>query len=168
VRDKTPARILWAVDQLNPRPGDHILEIGCGPGLAAALICERIGSGHLVAIDRSQTAIESARRRNQAHEASGKATFLHTPLDELHLRGHGFDKILAVNVNILWRQPTKELEVIKRLSKPGARPCFVFQPPSAAQTRRIAEAGTRFLGEHGFSNMEVTKRGAMISIQASA
>ena len=34
-----PARIRWAVDFMDVQPNDHILEIGCGPGAAAELMC---------------------------------------------------------------------------------------------------------------------------------
>ncbi len=40
-----PARIRWAVDVMDVQPHDHILEIGCGPGAAAELICEQLETG---------------------------------------------------------------------------------------------------------------------------
>ena len=157
LRNQVPARILWAVEQLNPRPSDHLLEIGCGPGIAAQLICERLTTGRLVAIDRSATAITAARKRNRAHEASGRATFVQAALAAAHFEGQRFDGILAINVNVFWRQPWKELEAIKRISKPATRLCLVFQPPSTNQTGRIAQAAARFLTDHGFSEIEVTR-----------
>jgi protein-L-isoaspartate O-methyltransferase len=67
-----PERVRWAVETLSVRPGDRVLEIGCGSGLAAALICERLVEGRMLAIDRSPIQIERARRRNEAHVASGR------------------------------------------------------------------------------------------------
>ena len=50
-----PARLRWAVDFIDVQPQDHILEIGCGSGQAADLICRRLeGRGKLFAIDRSE------------------------------------------------------------------------------------------------------------------
>jgi len=45
-----------------------VLEVGCGPGVAVELVVERLagGRGQVVAIDRSATAVERARRRNAA------------------------------------------------------------------------------------------------------
>ncbi|HEV3504599.1 MAG TPA: hypothetical protein VG637_04850, partial [Actinomycetes bacterium] len=40
-----PERIRWAVEVLSPAPEDHVLEIGCGPGVAVAAICRRLTGG---------------------------------------------------------------------------------------------------------------------------
>ncbi len=47
------ARLQAVVEQLDIRPGDRVLEIGCGHGVAATLICERLESGRLRRFDRS-------------------------------------------------------------------------------------------------------------------
>ena len=62
-----PEHVRWVVETLGVGPDDHLLEIGCGPGVAVALICERLVSGRIVAIDRSATAISRATRRNAEH-----------------------------------------------------------------------------------------------------
>jgi hypothetical protein len=45
-------RLRSIVEQLNIRPDDRVLEIGCGHGVAATLVCERLEEGHLTAIDQ--------------------------------------------------------------------------------------------------------------------
>ncbi|OZM75854.1 class I SAM-dependent methyltransferase [Pseudonocardia sp. MH-G8] len=51
-----PDRIRWAVDVLDPAGADRVLEIGCGPGVAAALVCPRLPAGWMLATDRSAVA----------------------------------------------------------------------------------------------------------------
>jgi SAM-dependent methyltransferase len=170
VSPRPTTRHPWAVEQLNPRPTDHILEIGCGPGVATQLICERLATGRVVAIDRSKTAIAAAHKLNRAHESASKATFLHTTLDQADFGRQRFDKVLAINVNVFWRSPAKELEAIHKALKPGGCLTLVYQPPTAAQTKRIAEATSTFLRNHGFSTLEITQGnldpGAAVCIQA--
>ena len=58
-----------------------MLEIGCGNGVAAWLVCERLTSGRLTAIDRSAKAIATARQRNADHAAAGKAVFVESAIE---------------------------------------------------------------------------------------
>ena len=56
-----PARIAWAVELLDLRPDDRVLEFGCGPGVAAGLVADRLSVvGRIVAVDRSATAVARA------------------------------------------------------------------------------------------------------------
>lgn len=48
------------MEALPLEPGQRMLEIGCGPGAMAHEIARRIGDGHVLAIDRSETAIRQA------------------------------------------------------------------------------------------------------------
>ena len=72
-----PDRVRWAVEQLRLQPDERVLEIGGGPGAAAELLCSQLAQGRLLGLDRSATAIERARRRNQAHLDSGRLRLQH-------------------------------------------------------------------------------------------
>ena len=55
-------RIIRFVDALPLEPEMRVLEIGCGPGVAARLVAERVRPGFVLAIDRSEKAIGMARK----------------------------------------------------------------------------------------------------------
>src|ERR687894_3293094 len=76
-------RLRSIVEQLNIRPDDRVLEIGCGHGVAATLVCERLDGGHLTAVDRSPRMIQAATRRNAAYVTAGKAEFLVATLEDV-------------------------------------------------------------------------------------
>src|SRR5919202_1834124 len=70
---KASQRFVWAVDTLEVRPADRLLEVGCGHGVAVSLVCERLTTGTITAIDRSPKMIEVATRRNREHVDAGRA-----------------------------------------------------------------------------------------------
>jgi trans-aconitate methyltransferase len=69
---KPSERFVWAVDTLALDPADRVLEVGCGHGVAVSLVCERLTSGRITAIDRSNKMIEMAAHRNREHAARGR------------------------------------------------------------------------------------------------
>jgi len=125
-----PARLQWAVQLLEVAPDDQVLEIGCGPGVAVALVCERLTSGRITAVDRSATAVERTTRRNEAHIASGRAVVEHCAVADLGGRRGRFDKIFAVNVNLFWVRPADtEIDLMRRLLRPdGVLRLFYDRP----------------------------------------
>lgn len=155
---KVPARLRWAVDVLGARPGERILEIGCGRGVAIELLCERLDGGRVVGIDRSPAAIAAAEARNQAHVRSGRVRLLNAALADASFDEHErFDRVFAVNVNAFWLDPAKELAAVRRVLAPGARLHLFYEPPSPAQLERAAEACAAFLREHDFTVGQVLR-----------
>jgi ubiquinone/menaquinone biosynthesis C-methylase UbiE len=140
VVDAVPTRLLWAVERLSVESDDHLLEIGCGAGVAVSLICDRLGGGTITAIDRSPAMVKRALKRNEQHVASGKATIQLGELEELDLPEGSFTKIFAVNVNLFWvRSPATELETIRRLATPDGALYLFYELPSDAKGYAIAE-----------------------------
>ena len=113
------------------RPDDRVLEIGCGHGVAATLICERLEGGHLTAIDRSAKMIQAATRRNAAHIEAGKAEFLIATLEDLDLGDRRFVKILAVRVGLFHRESRRAGGIVERWLAPGGAVFAFFDQPSA-------------------------------------
>jgi ubiquinone/menaquinone biosynthesis C-methylase UbiE len=118
-------RLRSVVDQLGVGPDDRVLEIGCGHGVAATLVCERLEGGRLTAIDRSPKMIEAARRRNAAYVDAGKAEFLVARLEELDLGDRRFDVVFAVRVGLFHREPERARGIAERWLAPGGK-VFAF------------------------------------------
>src|SRR4051812_46834226 len=102
---KPSERFVWAVDTLEGRPADHLLEGGCGHGVAGSLGCESLTTGTITAIDRSPKMIEMATRRNREHVDAGRAVLEAVALEDADLGDRRFDKIFAFNVAPFWLQP---------------------------------------------------------------
>jgi SAM-dependent methyltransferase len=96
-------RLRAIVDALPLRAGLRVLEIGCGPGAAAREIARRIGSGHVLAIDRSEKAIAQAMAASRTELASGALSFRRAAIEDFELEpGESpYDLALAVRVGAL-------------------------------------------------------------------
>ena len=110
---KPSERFAWAADTLALDPADRVLEIGCGQGVAVSLVCERLTSGRITAIDRSKKMIEMAARRNREHVAGGKAVLKTAALEKADFGDERFDKVFAFNVAPFWQQPQAALGAVR-------------------------------------------------------
>lgn len=152
---KIPERLEWAIDALELKPSDHVLEIGCGPGVAASLVCERLKRGSLLAIDRSATAITAARKRNLAHVRSKRVQFRKVAVEAAELGSRRFNKIFAFNVGSLRNGLATELPRLTRALRAHGSLVLFEQPPSAAQTAEVAESWLRALQDQGLTVRDI-------------
>ncbi|MGI6851064.1 class I SAM-dependent methyltransferase [Mesorhizobium sp. 1B3] len=148
--DKVPDRLSWAAEVVAPGPADRILEIGCGHGVLLSLLADRLTSGTITALDRSDKMVAAATKRNAPHIASGKAVIRQAELSAADFKGRLFDKIVAVRVNVFWMDPARELAAVRRLLEPSGLFYLFFDPPSPTQAEPIAAKLTANLESNGF------------------
>jgi len=124
-------RLRSIVERLDIRPRDRVLEIGCGHGVAATYVCERLEGGRLTAIDRSQKMIDAAIRRNGAYVEDGTAEFLVARLEQLDLGDRRFDTIFAVRVGLFHREAERARALVEPYLAPGGHLHAFFDSPSS-------------------------------------
>jgi SAM-dependent methyltransferase len=145
-----PERYVWAVDIIDVRPGDEILEIGCGYGHSILLICERLSTGKLTAIDRSAKMASAAFESNARFIEAGKADIFHHDILDCSLPDSSFDKIFLFNINVFWMDPIAELAEIRRLLKPSGQFYIFHQPPPGHDLDEFENAFRTNLAKNNF------------------
>lgn len=120
-------RLAAILDALPLRPGIRVLEIGCGPGALARAVANRIGNGHILAIDRSSTAIRQVHAASVSEIASGRLSVRQVAVEDFELEpGEApYDLAFAIRVGALdGRHPELQRRAHERLARalvPGGR-----------------------------------------------
>ncbi|MFC9473978.1 class I SAM-dependent methyltransferase [Nocardia sp. NPDC056952] len=152
------ARFDWFADTMGVRAGEHVLELGPGSGASLTRIAARLGSGRIVGVDRSATALTQAGRRCATEIADGRVRLVDGEIGKVRADrlldqldpGRRFDLIFAVNVNLFWTGPaTAAWSTIRECLAPSGRIwlCYGYgttdspTPPTAKLTERLAAAG---------------------------
>jgi len=120
MKKKISPRLQQIVDDLPLYDGIRVLEIGCGPGVAARLVSERIGTGHITAIDRSAKAIALAVTGSEKELRSGRLIYIQCAIEDYPAEEgeKGFDLIFAVRVGTLnGRHPGAGKKAVEQILK---------------------------------------------------
>jgi len=146
-----PARIRWAVDLMDVGPADNVLEIGCGPGAGAELICHRLETGKLFAIDRSESGVDRTKRRCQKFIDAGRLTVRQIDLATLRVPVKRLHKVFAFNVNLFWvRACADEVALLHDRVLPGGAVFLFYDANRPELVPNIVGKASAALSEGGF------------------
>lgn len=116
-----------AIRALAPRPGERILDIGCGCGHSSLELAALVGpSGSVVGADISRPMLEVARTR-PAPAGSGALSFLEADAQTADLSG--FDAVYSRFGVMFFNDPPAAFANIRKALKPGGRMAFVCWRP---------------------------------------
>jgi ubiquinone/menaquinone biosynthesis C-methylase UbiE len=122
-------RVNRFVEAMKIRPGDRVLEIGFGHGIAADLVCRKLVEGSYLGVDRSAKMVAAAKARNRLHMRSGKARFVQGTLESLDLGQQRFDKVFAMRVRVFHDQPQQARRLAKRWLAPKGKLFVEYDEP---------------------------------------
>ena len=104
---------------LGARPGDRILDVGCGPGFYVTELLEAVGrEGSVVGLDISADMLAVAAKRAEGH---GNVTFHEANATSLPVPDASFDRAVCVQVLEYVRDVPTALREMHRALRPGGR-----------------------------------------------
>ena len=120
----------WLVEQVDPQPGDAILELAAGPGDTGFLAAERIGpAGRLISTDLGPGMIDAA-RRGAAARGLANVEFRVMDAQQNDLPDHSVDAVICRFGIMLMPAPDLALQGIRRVLGDGGRLAYaVWGPP---------------------------------------
>ncbi len=131
-----------AVETLRVEPGDTVLEIGCGPGHALALLAARAPHALIHGVDQSDLMISQASARNRKAIREGRVRLHRGDFALLPMSDQSVDAILAVNVAYFWQRADVTLGELRRVMRPGAQLVIYVTDRMSMQNWRFASSKT--------------------------
>lgn len=144
-RDRDHAALTEAVIELAaPRPGEHVLDIGCGSGTTTLKLAERVApKGYVLGIDISRPMLGVARRRAVAAKSS--ALFAEGDVTDYHeFEPQSFDLAFSQLGVMFFADPVAAFTNVRRAVKPGGRIVFCcWRQPSEHLWAFIPESAAK-------------------------
>ncbi|MFG1603813.1 methyltransferase domain-containing protein [Actinoplanes sp. NPDC049265] len=111
-----------AMEALDPRPGQHLLDAGCGGGEVARQLAARTGpDGSVTAVDFSAVHIEAARSR---HDGSN-VEYVRGDVADLDVFDASMDGVWCERVLQHVPDPEQTIAELRRVTRPGGRICLI-------------------------------------------
>lgn len=139
-----------AIERLDLRPNDRVLEVGFGGGDLLGRILAAT-EAEVAGVDASKAMVARARRR---FRREARLTVAHASAETLPFPDGAFDKAVSVNSLYFWPDPPRAFSGFARVLKPGGRLVLCFEP---------AEELRKWPGHvHGFRLYEVAEVRALL------
>ncbi len=108
---------------LSPRPGERVLDIGCGTGATSLDLARAVSpGGQVTGADISRTLLEVARRRSEGLDG---VEFLEADVQTHRFTPATFDAVFSRFGVMFFDDPVAAFDNIHRALKPGGRLAFV-------------------------------------------
>jgi phosphatidylethanolamine/phosphatidyl-N-methylethanolamine N-methyltransferase len=138
-----------AIEHLHCKTGDRILEVGVGTGLSLGMYPADV---KVVGIDLSADMLMHARRRLGQENWPHVEALLQMDAQQMSFEDNSFDKVVAMYVASVVPDPSKLVQEIRRVCKPGGEIVFLnhFQNknPIVRQMEAVIQPLARYLGFH--------------------
>ena len=146
-----PPRIRWAVDLMDVQPADHVLEIGCGPGAGAELIC---AGWRPASCSRSTDPSRASTAPSALHRSTSRpagSTVRQIDLATLRVPVKRLNKVFAFNVNLFWvRDVRRRGRAAPRAGRPRRRGLPFYEAARPELVPNIVKKASENLLRGGF------------------
>jgi arsenite methyltransferase len=154
------------VDILDPVPGDEVVDLGFGGGVAVKLLLERLKpNGRVIAVEPSPEIRRRAERRFRRALRVGALEIADGSASSMPLGAASVDGLVTVNTTYFWDDIAAGIEECRRVLRPGGRLVIGVRPSALASHVRYygepaplgPEGLAALLDAADFSRVEIRK-----------
>lgn len=147
------------LDQLDPQPGQRVVDLGCGTGTLAILLKQRTPESEVVGVDPDPDALRIA--RGKADAAGVKIEFREALAWEAHLPAHSFDRVVSSLVfhHLSFQDKRRALATAREWLRPGGELHVADWGRAQNPLMRLA-----FLGVQLLDGFETTAENARVGL----
>jgi arsenite methyltransferase len=138
-----------AVELLEVRDGDRVLDLGFGGGVGLELVLRRASPAEVAGADHSADAVRLARRRFPS------ARIEQASVEALPFEDGSFDRVLSVHTIYFWPDAEAGARELFRVIAPGGRLVLVFMRGEEMRKQKIHQ--------HGFAFFEAADAAALLT-----
>ncbi|CAA9889359.1 conserved hypothetical protein [Candidatus Methylobacter favarea] len=139
------------IDLLEIQPGDRVLEVGFGPGVAIERLAVSTPTGWIAGIDSSREMVEQVQARNAKAIAEGRIDLRLGAVERLPFEDYSVNKVLSINSLQVWPDALAGLKEICRVMKMGGKMALGFTAQSGQPRTGLSEQVT----SAGFSRLRL-------------
>ena len=149
--------MLWSnkqddvIEVLDVQPGDHVLEVGFGPGGLIRLIADRTEAASIRGIDPSAEMRRLAARLNRQAVRSGRVQLDLGTAERTGLRDASVDRAVSVNNVAIWPDLDAAIRELHRVIRPDGMVVIAWHggrsPSRIARRLRLPEQKLRLIEE---------------------
>jgi ubiquinone/menaquinone biosynthesis C-methylase UbiE len=142
---------------VNIQPPDHVLDVGCGGGMAIKLIAGIAVAGFVAGVDHSEDMVQQALKHNAAAARAGRVEIRHGNVAALPYDDESFDKVIAVETFYFWPDPVVNLQEVRRVMKTGGLVALAMEGSKETPKSQKMAAMTAQMGFPIFSGAEMVE-----------
>ena len=129
------------LERLEPKPGERILEVGCGHGRTLARVAAAAAPARAVGVDPSQVMRRVARAHLRREIARGRVEIRDGDAARLPFDDAVFDKAFSVHTVYFWPDLGAGLRELRRVLRQGGELLLAFHDGAdAAKVRQLPDA----------------------------